>query len=157
MPAPLRALTRTAVEPAAGVCVPPSGSRSILFQTRRIGLSASPRSARVSSTLPTWASTSGWDTSATCNSRSASWIPSRVARKAATRWVGSLLMNPTVSVNSTTVPEERRTRRVVGSRVANSWSATYARGGSDSSDAPEGVPAPAAQTAFNRELLPAFV
>ena len=52
-------------------------------------------------TVRTCASASGWAMSATCSSRSASSIPSRVVRNAATRWVGSLLMNPTVSVNRT--------------------------------------------------------
>ncbi len=52
-------------------------------------------------------------------SRSASDISSRVARKAATNWVGSFWMKPTVSVSKARLPPGRFIRRVVGSRVAN--------------------------------------
>ena len=47
-----------------------------------------------------------------------------MARKAATSWVGSFWMKPTVSVNSAQCPAGSSTRRVVGSRVAKSWLAT---------------------------------
>ena len=58
--------------------------------------------------------------SMTCNSKSASVTSSSVARKAATRVVGSFWMNPTVSVKRALRFSGRLTRRVVGSNVANS-------------------------------------
>ena len=56
--------------------------------------------------------------------RSASAISSSVARNAATSGVGSFWMKPTVSVESTSLPPGNLIRRVVGSSVANNWSAT---------------------------------
>ena len=62
--------------------------------------------------------------STTCSMSAASVSSSSVARNAATSCVGSFWMNPTVSVNSTWFPDGNRTRRVTGSRVANSLSST---------------------------------
>ena len=56
--------------------------------------------------------------------RSASVTSSRVARNAATRSVGSSEMKPTVSDRIISSPDGRRTRRMVGSRVAKSWAST---------------------------------
>src|SRR6266566_2684131 len=58
---------------------------------------------------------------------SASVTSSRVARKAATRSVGSFWMKPTVSVSRSPRPVCRSRRRVVGSRVANSFCSAWAR------------------------------
>ncbi len=65
---------------------------------------------------------SGWAMSRTCRMMSASETSSSVARNAATSSVGSSLMKPTVSDRITRRPEGRRRPRMVGSRVANSWS-----------------------------------
>ncbi len=67
---------------------------------------------------------------------------SRVARKASTSWWGSLWMKPTVSVTMATWPSPSFTRRLVGSRVANSLSSTRAT---------------SLPTAFSSVDLPAFV
>ena len=53
-------------------------------------------------------------------SRSASITSSSVARKAATRWVGRSEMKPTVSERIALRPDGSFSRRMVGSRVANS-------------------------------------
>ena len=62
--------------------------------------------------------------SATCTTSSASVTSSRVERNASTRSCGSLPTNPTVSVTVQRRPPGSFSRRTVGSRVANSWSAT---------------------------------
>ena len=61
---------------------------------------------------------SGADASTTWISRSASTTTSRVLLNASTSWVGSLVMNPTVSVASTVSPPGSCRRRVVASWVA---------------------------------------
>ena len=50
----------------------------------------------------------GCATSTTCSTRSASVASSRVDRKGATRWWGSLRMKPTVSVRTAVTPSPRR-------------------------------------------------
>ena len=67
----------------------------------------------------------------TCSSRSASRVSSSVARNDATRWCGSLRMNPTVSVSSTCAFSPRSTSRVSGSSVAKSRSSTKTSGAPD--------------------------
>ena len=69
-------------------------------------------------------------------------ISSRVERNASTRSCGSLPTNPTVSDTVTFRPPGSDSRLVVGSRVANRWSAT-----SESEDV----------SAFIKVDLPAFV
>ena len=89
-----------------------------------------------------WRSRVGLDASTTCSSRSACIVSSSVARNAATSVCGSPRMNPTVSDRVIVPIGARKSRRVVVSRVANSWSAAYA---------------PARVSALNSVDLPAFV
>mmetsp|Transcript_12531 Transcript_12531/g.35412 ORF Transcript_12531/g.35412 Transcript_12531/m.35412 type:complete len:313 (-) Transcript_12531:236-1174(-) len=121
-----------------------SPARSTLFHTVRTGTSAAPISCSTAVTARDWAAALGWLTSTTCTSRLAYAISSSVARKAATRPVGSFWMNPTVSVNSACCPAGRATRLVVGSRVAKSWSAAS-------------TPAPPSVRRFSSVDLPALV
>src|SRR6266542_2825190 len=94
-------------------------NKSTLLSATTRGLPAAPRSASTFSTVSACSSAPGELTSRTCTIRSASVTSSRVARKAATRSVGSFWMKPTVSVRRSSRPVGSSTRRVVGSRVAN--------------------------------------
>ena len=67
-------------------------------------------------------SLSGCAASRTCRMTSASATSSSVARNASTSSCGSSLMKPTVSDRMTRRPDGRRSPRMVGSSVANSWS-----------------------------------
>ncbi len=73
------------------------------------------------STVAACSSTAGELRSSTWMMRSASVTSSSVARKAATRSVGSFWMNPTVSVSSSSRPAGNSSLRVVGSSVAKSF------------------------------------
>ncbi len=75
-------------------------------------------------TASIWSSSVGDEASATCSTRSASATSSSVDRKASTRSCGSLPTNPTVSEITARRLPGSSSRRVVGSSVANSWSAT---------------------------------
>ena len=88
------------------------------------GRSASSSSARTCSTTRICPSQSGWLASTTWSSTSAPRTSSRVARKLATRWCGSLRMKPTVSVTRARCPSPRSTSRVRVSSVAKSRSST---------------------------------
>mmetsp|Transcript_12531 Transcript_12531/g.48861 ORF Transcript_12531/g.48861 Transcript_12531/m.48861 type:complete len:237 (+) Transcript_12531:216-926(+) len=95
---------------------------SDLFHTVTRGMSLAPNSARTASTAATCAPLRGEDTSTTCTSIVESTISSKVALKAATSSVGKFWMKPTVSVTRTSFPLGSGNLRVVGSRVAKSWS-----------------------------------
>ena len=101
-------------------------SRSILFQTSSMARSdvftSMSRPCSTFSTSRRWASVSACEMSRTCRIRSASTTSSSVARKAATSMVGRLEMNPTVSDRMMRRPEGSFTSRMVGSRVAKTWS-----------------------------------
>mmetsp|Transcript_166 Transcript_166/g.628 ORF Transcript_166/g.628 Transcript_166/m.628 type:complete len:233 (-) Transcript_166:1238-1936(-) len=124
MPNPVVADVATAPAALASLCNA-SGSlidASALFHTVTRGMSLAPNSARTASTAATCAPLRGEDTSTTCTSIVESTISSRVARKAATSSVGKFWMKPTVSVTRTSFPLGSGNLRVVGSRVAKSWS-----------------------------------
>src|SRR6266511_3950764 len=119
-----------------------SSSRSALFRARTSGRPPAPISARTSRTAPICWSSPPADASATWSTREASATSSSVERNASTRSWGSLPTNPTVSETVTSRPPGSDSRRVVGSSVANSWSATST---------------PASVSAFISVDLPAFV
>ena len=107
--------------------MPPS--RSALFITSMVrdgqDASSAPSPAMSSSTFITsarCAAVSGWAASRTCKMTSAWATSSNVARKASTSSCGNSLMKPTVSDKITRRPDGRRSPRIVGSKVANSWS-----------------------------------
>jgi len=101
-----------------------SSKRSILLNTVKIGISPAPISCSVPKTVRCCSMAFSWAASTMCTSKSASVISSSVARKAAINWVGSFWINPTVSVSKTACPLGNSSCRVVGSKVAKSWSAT---------------------------------
>mmetsp|Transcript_14948 Transcript_14948/g.49004 ORF Transcript_14948/g.49004 Transcript_14948/m.49004 type:complete len:218 (-) Transcript_14948:677-1330(-) len=146
IPSPVRAETRTAPMPWAASCIAagsaPAATASVLFQTGMTGTSSAPMSASTASTAATCAPQFGLETSTTCSKREASAISSRVALNAATSWVGSFEMNPTVSVTSAVAPVGSASFRVVGSSVAKSLSSART---------------PASVNRFRSVLFPAFV
>ena len=93
-------------------CSTPAGAASRPGRGRR-GCARPPRSAR---------SRSGSAASTTCSSRSASSSSSSVARNACARSRGRSRMKPTVSAMMISRSRGKRSRRVVGSSVANSLS-----------------------------------
>ena len=102
--------------------LPDAIDASDLFHTVTRGMSLAPSSLRTVSTAATCAPARGEDMSTTCTSIVESTISSRVARNAATSSVGKFWMKPTVSVTRTSFPLGSGNLRVVGSRVAKSWS-----------------------------------
>ena len=114
--------------------IPGTGGRGGLGRTRGRGRSCSARAPPGCSPAPISPSTRrtasicssrfGEAASATCTIRSASVTSSSVERNASTRSCGSLLTNPTVSETTARRRPGSSSRRVVGSSVANSWSAT---------------------------------
>ena len=101
-----------------------TGSASTLLNAITVGLSLAPSSSNVSSTALTCSAAFGCVMSTTCNRTFDSMISSSVARNAAMSCVGNFSIKPTVSLNKTSCPLGNFTRRVVGSSVAKSWSAT---------------------------------
>ena len=99
-------------------------SRSILLSATTSGMWAAPISSSTLRTASIWPSTSGAEASATCSSRSERVTSSSVDRNASTRSWGSFETKPTVSLIVACRPPGRSIRRVVGSSVAKSWSAT---------------------------------
>mmetsp|Transcript_12048 Transcript_12048/g.17756 ORF Transcript_12048/g.17756 Transcript_12048/m.17756 type:complete len:333 (-) Transcript_12048:117-1115(-) len=126
MPSPVlaEAATQRRWVKAARYCTSSGSShRSTLFHSVTRGTSSRPSSPSSCRTAACCLSLAGLLMSTTWIITSASSTSSKVARKAATRLVGSFWMNPTVSVSSTSgwiLDPGRRTLRVVGSRVAKS-------------------------------------
>ena len=112
--------TRSSVSSRWNSSLLDNGSRSTLLNTLSTGISERPRSERISSTSRILSSRAGSPTSMQCNSKSESLNSSRVASKARFNSGGKSWMKPTVSVRMISFSSGKRSRRVVGSRVANS-------------------------------------
>jgi len=89
-----------------------------------VGLRSTPRSCSISLTVRMRASKSRAEGSTRWMRRSASLTTPKVLLNEATKWGGSLLMKPTVSVRRTFLRGASQTILVVESRVAKSLSLT---------------------------------
>ena len=127
-PAPFLAHTRTPLRPKPLLLIRPGfrSLMSILFLTANRGISVAPMSSRTRSTSASCSRTSGLESSDTCNNKLAVDTSSRVDIKASTRACGRPAINPTVSERITDPKSGISSRLIVGSSVANSWSAVYA-------------------------------
>ncbi len=102
----------------------PGSSLSALLKTTTLAFFERPSSSSMFCTEAMWASNLGLEASTRCRSTSASSSSSSVALKADMRSLGRSLMNPTVSVITTSRSRGNLSLREAVSSVANIFSST---------------------------------